>query len=321
MNMRKLTAGLTALVLSGAAWAQSFPAGPVKLIAPASPGGNIDVTARILAPALTEILGQPVIVENRAGGGGIIGASAALKAPPDGHTLMVGTSSTLSVGPNVYKNWPVDPLNGITPIINIQQVPFALVVESKSALRSVDDVLKQARSKPGAMTQAHAGNGSSNHLVSELFQMLTGAKFVFVPYKGGGPAMTSVISGETETYFDQTSTSVGHVRAGRIRVLAVTTDKRWPLLPDMPTFKEAGIDGFEVMNVTGFVGPAGMPQSVVNRLNEATLKALQDPKVKERFNAIGAVVVGSTPAQFGAFIKEDLERWAKVVKATGASAE
>lgn len=319
--MRKLTAGLTALVLSGAAWAQSFPAGPVKLIAPASPGGNIDVTARILAPALTEILGQPVIVENRAGGGGIIGASAALKAPPDGHTLMVGTSSTLSVGPNVYKNWPVDPLNGITPIINIQQVPFALVVESKSALRSVDDVLKQARSKPGAMTQAHAGNGSSNHLVSELFQMLTGAKFVFVPYKGGGPAMTSVISGETETYFDQTSTSVGHVRAGRIRVLAVTTDKRWPLLPDMPTFKEAGIDGFEVMNVTGFVGPAGMPQSVVNRLNEATLKALQDPKVKERFNAIGAVVVGSTPAQFGAFIKEDLERWAKVVKATGASAE
>ena len=319
--MRRLTAGLAALVLSSAVWAQSFPTGPVKLIAPASPGGNIDVTARIIAPALTEILGQPVIVENRAGGGGMIGASAALKARPDGYTLMVGTNSTLSVGPNVYKNWPVDPVNGITPIINIQQVPFALVVGSKSALKSVDEVLKQARAKPGAITTAHGGNGSGTHLVSELFQMLTGTKFLLVPYKGGGPAMTSLISGETETYLDQASAVVGPVRAGMIRALAVSADKRWPSLPDVPTFKEAGIDGLEVMNVTGFVGPAGMPQSVVNRLNEATLKALQDPKVKERFDAIGAVIVGSTPAQFGAFIKEDLERWAKVVKATGASAE
>jgi tripartite-type tricarboxylate transporter receptor subunit TctC len=234
---------------------------------------------------------------------------------------MVGTSSTLSVGPNVYKNWPVDPVNGITPIVNVQQVPFALVVGSKSKLKSVDDVLKQARAKPGGMTMAHAGNGSSNHLVSELFQMLTGAKFLFVPYKGGAPAMTSVVSGETESYFDQASTSVSQIQAGRIRALAVTADKRWSTLPDVPTFKEAGVEGFEVMNVTGLVGPAGMPQAVVNRLNEATLKALQDPKVRERLHAIGAIIVGSTPAQFGAFIKEDLERWAKVVKATGASAE
>jgi len=319
--MTGIAAVLAALLFAGVAAAQAYPTGPVKLIAPASPGGNIDVTARILAPALTELLGQPVIVENRAGGGGMIGAGVALKSPPDGHTLMVGTSSTLSVGPNVYKNWPVDPLKGITPIVNVQQVPFALVVNAKSPLGSVDDVLKQARARPGAMTQAHAGNGSSNHLVSELFQMLTGAKFLFVPYKGGGPAMTSVVAGETETYFDQASTSVGHVQGGRIRVLAVTADKRWPALPDVPTFKEAGVDGFEVMNVTGLVGPAGMSPAVVKRLNGATLKVLQDPKVKERFDAIGAVIVGSTPEQFGAFIKDDLERWAKVVKATGASAE
>ena len=319
--MKRIAAGLVALLVAGVVAAQTYPTGPVKLIAPSQPGGNIDVTARILAPALGELLGQPVVVENRGGGGGMIGAGVALKSLPDGYTLMVGTNSTLSVGPNVYKNWPVDPLKGVTPIINVQQVPFAMVVGAKSPFRSVDEVLKQARAKPGGITQAHAGNGSSNHLVSELFQMLTGAKFLFVPYKGGGPAMTSVIAGETETYFDQASTSVAPVQSGRIRALAVTADTRWPTLPDVPTFKEAGVDGFVVMNVTGLVGPAGLSPAIVKRLNEATLKVLQDPKVKERFDAIGAVIVGSTPEEFGAFIKEDLERWAKVVKATGASAE
>lgn len=315
--MKRIVTALATLAVSAAAAAQTYPTGPVKLIAPASPGGNIDVTARILAPALHEILGQPFVVENRPGAGGKIGAGIALTAPPDGYTLLVGTSSTLSVGPNVYKEWPVDPVKGLTPIINIQEVPFALVVNANSRYKSVDDVLRQAKSKPGAMPMAHAGIGSSNHLVSELFQMLSGAKFLFVPYKGGAPAMTSVVSQETEAYFDQASTSVTQIKAGRIRALGVTADKRFGPMSDVPTFAEAGIRGFEVMNVTGLVGPAGMPEAVVKRLNEATLKALQDPKVRERLHAIGASIVGSTPAQFGQWIREDLERWARVVKQAG----
>jgi tripartite-type tricarboxylate transporter receptor subunit TctC len=312
--MKIIATALAAATFSAVALAQTYPSGPVRLIAPASPGGNIDVTARILAPALTQLLGQPFVVENKPGAGGMIGADAALKAEPDGHTLMVGTSSTLSVGPNVYKKWPVDPVNGITPIINVQQVPFALVVNAKSPYKSIEDVLKQARAKPGAMPMAHAGNGSSNHLVSELFQMLTDTKFLFVPYKGGAPAMASVVAAETEAYFDQASTSVNQIKAGRIRALGVTADKRFEPMPDVPTFEEAGIKGFEVMNVTGLVGPAGMSDAVVKRLHEATLKALQDEKIKQQLHALGATIVGSTPAEFGNWIREDLQRWAKVVK-------
>jgi tripartite-type tricarboxylate transporter receptor subunit TctC len=312
--MKTVCAALAAFAVSAAAVAQTYPTGPVRLIAPASPGGNIDVTARILAPALAQILGQPFVVENKPGAGGMIGADAALKAEPDGHTLMMGTSSTLSVGPNVYKKWPVDPVNGITPIINVQEVPFALVVNAKSPHKSVEDVLKHAKAKPGAMPMAHAGNGSSNHLVSELFQMLTDTKFLFVPYKGGAPAMASLVAGETEAYFDQASTSVNQINAGRIRALGVTANKRFGPMPEVPTFAEAGVKGFDVMNVTGLVGPAGMPEAVVRRLNEATLKALQDERVKQQLHALGATIVGSTPAEFGKWIREDLARWAKVVK-------
>jgi tripartite-type tricarboxylate transporter receptor subunit TctC len=311
--MKRLAFAAAAVALSAAAFAQSYPSRPVTIIAPASPGGNIDVTARIMAPALHEILGQPFVVENKPGAGGKIGAEAALKAAPDGYTLMMGTSSTLSVGPNVYREWPVDPVKGVTPISLVQQVPFALVVNAKSSYKTVADVLKQAQAKQGGMQMAHAGPGSSNHLVSELFQMLTGAKFLFVAYKGGAPAMASVVSGETEVYFDQASTSVTQVKAGRIRVLAVTAGERFAPLPDVPTFDEAGVKGFHVLNVTGLVGPAGMPQAVVQRLHEATVKALKDPKVQERMKGIGATIVGSTPPAFGAWIREDLARWKKVV--------
>lgn len=311
--MKRMAFVAAAVALSTAAFAQSYPSRPVTIIAPASPGGNIDVTSRIVAPALHAILGQPFVVENRPGAGGKIGAEAALKAAPDGYTLMMGTSSTLSVGPNVYKAWPVDPVKGVTPITLVQQVPFALVVNAKSPYKSVADVLKEAKSKQGAMKMAHAGPGSSNHLVSELFQMLAGEKFLFVAYKGGAPAMASVVSGETEVYFDQASTSVAQMKAGRIRVLAVTAEERFAPMPDVPTFDEAGIKGFHVMNVTGLVGPAGMPKEVVQRLYEATVKALKDPKVQERMKGIGAMIVGSTPQAFGEWIRKDLERWKKVV--------
>ena len=312
--MRTLALVLAALAASAAVTAQDYPTRPVRVIVPASPGGNIDVTARIIGPALQEILGQPFIVDNRPGGGGKIGTSIALTAPPDGYTLLMGSSSTMSVGPNVYREWPVDPIKGVAAIVNIQQVPFVLVVNANSNYKSVGDVLREAKAKNGQLPMAHAGNGSSNHLVSELFQSLTGSKYLFVPYKGGAPAMASIVSGETQAYFDQASTSVAQIKAGRIRALGVTSDKRFAPMSDVPTFDEAGIKGFHVMNVTGLVGPGGMHDAVVKRLNEATVRALRDPKVQERMNALGATIVGNTPAEFAQWIREDLARWSKVVK-------
>jgi tripartite-type tricarboxylate transporter receptor subunit TctC len=301
--------------------AQDFPNKPVRIIVPASPGGNIDVTARVLAPGMSEFLKQPVVVENRIGGGGMIGIDYVAKSAPDGYTIVMGSSSTFTVGPNVYKNWPIDPVKGLTPIMYVHFVPFALVVNAQSPDKSVHDLIKRAKDKPGTVSQANGGTGTSNHLVSELFQMLTDTKFILVPYQGGGPAMTSVISAQTESYFDQASTSVSPAQSGRVRVLGLTSKTRWAPMPDVPTFNELGIKDFEVNGVTGLAGPAGLPRAIVMRINEAVAYALSDLKVKDRMNTMGAVIVGSSPEDFDRFIREDLIRWSKVVKATGASAQ
>ena len=317
----RFASAVMVLLFASTAFAQVYPSRPIRLVAPGSPGGNVDLTARILGPGLAEILGQPVVVENRGGAGGVIAFSIVLKAPPDGYTLMIGTSSTLSVGPNVSKNWPVDPTKGLTPISYVHEAPFVLVTGPKSPFRNVDDLVRQARAAPGALNLAHAGDGTSNHMVGELFQMLTGAKFLQIPYKGAGPARTSVMSGETVGFFDQLNTSIGPGQAGQIRLLAVTSAKRLSLLPDVPTFKEAGIEGFEVTNFTGLVGPPGLKSALVKQLNEAVLKLLRDPKVQERLLGLGVAIVGSSPEQFGAVIQADLERWAKVAKVTGVSVD
>jgi tripartite-type tricarboxylate transporter receptor subunit TctC len=302
------------MLLPAEAWSQAFPSQPIRIIVPFAAGGNVDVTARAVAPMMTEILGQPVVVENRPGAGGMTAAGFVMSSKPDGYTLMMGSNSTLSVGPNIQKNWPYDPIKGITPITNIQFVPFALVVRAESGMRSVNDLIQRAKDKPGEITQAHAGVGSSNHLVSEFFQMLTGAKFLLVPYKGAAPAMNDLIGGQVESLFDQASTTVPQVQGGKIRALAVTAAERMATLPDVPTFKESGINGFEIMNVTGLVGPAGMDHAVVTKIREATVKSLENPAVKQVLAKLGVLIEGSTPQAFADFIREDLERWARVVR-------
>jgi tripartite-type tricarboxylate transporter receptor subunit TctC len=301
------------VVLPPAAWSQSFPSEPIRIVVPFAAGGNVDVTARLVAPIMSETLSQPVIVENRPGAGGMVGAAAALGAKPDGHTLMMGSNSTLSVGPNVYPNWPHDPIKGLTPICNIQVVPFALVVKADSGIQSVEDLLKRAKERPGEITQAHSGIGSSNHLVSELFQMSTGTKFTLVPYRGAAPAMNDLLAGQVETFFDQASTTVPQVSAGTVRALAVTSSKRMAALPDTPTFAERGVANFEILNVTGLVGPAGLDPAVVAKLHGAIGRALADPKVREAFTKLGVEIVGSSPGEFADLIKEDLDRWARVI--------
>jgi tripartite-type tricarboxylate transporter receptor subunit TctC len=302
------------LLCPAAARSQTFPSEPIRIVVPFPAGGNTDVTARLIAPVMQEVLGQPVVIENRAGAGGMIGAGGVMSSKPDGHTLMMGTNSTVSVGPNIFSNWPYDPIKGVTPISLIQTVPFALIVRADSPIRSLQELVKLAKEKPGEITQAHAGLGTSNHLVSELFQIRTGAKFLLVPYKGSAAAMTDLLGGQVQTLFDQASTTVSQVEGGKVRALGVTSAKRMAALPDTPTFAEAGVSDFEVLNVSGLVGPAGMDQSVVTKLHDATLKALADAKVKAGFAKLGVQVVGSSPEEFATFIKQDLDLWARVVK-------
>jgi len=307
--------------LATTAWAQPYPSKPIRIIVPFVPGGNVDITARTVAPALGDALGQPVVVENRPGAAGMVGAQAMMGSPADGYTLMMGSNSSLAVAPNLYPNWPYDPVKGIAPISNLAITPFVLVVKLGLPAQSLADFVKLAKEKPGQLSMASGGNGSSNHLVGELFQMMTGLKFSHVPYKGTGAALVDLAGGQVDLLFDQASSTVPNVRGGKIRALAVASSSRQSALPDTPTFAEAGLRDFEIDNFTGLVGPAGMPADAVAKVHAAAVKALATPLVKERFASLGVQPVGNTPEQFGVVIREDLARWSQVIKSAGVKVE
>ena len=307
--------------LAGTAWAQPYPSRPVRIIVPFVPGGNVDITARTVAPALGDALGQPVVVENRPGAAGMVGAQAMMSSPADGYTLMMGSNSSLAVAPNLYPSWPYDPIRGIAPISNLAITPFVLVVKLGLPAQSLAEFVRLAKEKPGQLSMASGGNGSSNHLVGELFQMMTGLKLSHVPYKGTGAALVDLAGGQVDLLFDQASSTVPNVRGGKIRALAVASSSRQSALPDTPTFAEAGLRDFEIDNFTGLVGPAGMPADAVAKLHAAAVKALATPQVRERFASLGVQPVGDTPEQFGAVIREDLARWSRVIKSAGVKVE
>jgi tripartite-type tricarboxylate transporter receptor subunit TctC len=319
--VKRFLAALAALLVAGTAWAQAYPSKPIRVLVPFVPGGNVDITARTVAPGLGEALGQPVIVENRPGAAGMVGAQALVASPADGYTLMMGSNSSLAVAPSLYANWPYDPLKGIAPITNLAITPFVLVVKPGLPARNLAEFLKIAKEKPGQLSMASGGNGSSNQLVGELFQMMTGVKFSHVPYKGTGAALVDLAGGQVDMLFDQASSTVGNVRGGKIRAIAVASSARQAALPDTPTFAEAGLRDFEIDNFTGLVGPAGMPAEAVAKVHAAAVKALATPLVRERFASLGVQPVGNTPEQFAAVIREDLARWSKVIKAAGIKVE
>jgi tripartite-type tricarboxylate transporter receptor subunit TctC len=319
--MPRLLAALLIGFSSAFAWGQTYPSKPVRILVPFVPGGNVDITARTIAPALGDALGQPVIVENRPGAGGMVGAQALAAAGADGYTLMMGSNSSLAVAPSLYPNWPYDPVKGIAPITNLQITPFVLVVKPALPAQTLADVLKLAKERPGRLSMASGGNGSSNHLVGELFQMMTGVKFSHIPYKGTGAALVDLAGGQVDLLFDQASSTVGNVRGGKIRALAVASKGRQSALPDTPTFGEAGLKDFEIDNFTGLVGPAGMPVDAIAKVHAAAVKALDTATVKERFASLGVQPVGNTPEQFAAEIREDLARWGKVIKAARISVQ
>lgn len=302
----------TALVCCQLASAQGFPSRPLRLVVPYAPGGNVDISARIVGPGLSELLQQTVIVENRPGGGGNVGAALVAKATPDGHTLLVGSSGPLSVNPVVFKDVPYDSVKDFAPVSLVQIVPLVVLVSPRFNVGSVKELIERAKAQPGKITMASAGSGTTNHFAIELFSSLTGAKFLHVPYKGSGPALGELLGGQVNTMVDQLTSSMGFIKDGKLKVIAVTAAKRVSALPGTPTLAESGVPNYEASTYLGILAPAGTPRDVVAKLNGALREVVGTPAVQERFRGLGADPGGSTPEQFSKMISDELNKWRRL---------
>jgi tripartite-type tricarboxylate transporter receptor subunit TctC len=298
--------------------AQDYPTQPVKLVVPFPAGGGTDALARWFAKGLEAKFGQPFVVENRAGSGTTLGAGFVARAAPDGYTIMLGTSSTYAIAPNVYKKVPFDPAKDFAPIALVAEVPFVLVVNPALPVKSVAELVALVRAKPGAMSYASAGIGTQHHVNAELLKTLTGIAMTHVPYRGGGPALQDVIAGHVPIYFGDVSTVMPLARAGKVRALALTISQRLDAFPEVPTMHEAGIANYNASAWQAFVAPAGTSPAIVARLNQALLEVVNSPETQKRFLELGLRPLTSTPDELGAFIKSELVRWGKVVEAAGA---
>ena len=300
-----------------AATAQTYPAKPVRFIVPFAPGGSTDLVARVLAQRLPEALGQAVVVDNRGGAGGVIGAELAARAPADGYTIVLGSPGPLTINPNLLAKMPYDTLRDFSPISLATISPFILVLHPSVPARSVRELIALARAKPGQLNYGSAGNGSVDHFSAEQFKSLTGINLVHIPYKGAGPAVTDLVGGHLDLMFENLPTVLPHVRSGKLRALAVGTKKRSALVPEYPTISEAGVPGYESSTAFGVLAPAKTPAAVIDRLNREIVKILNSPDVKERLSAQGLEAVGGTPQQYAAHLREELAKYGRIVKAAG----
>ena len=308
-----------ALVLaSSPARAQTYPSRPITMIIPFAVGGSNDMVGRAVGKKLTEAWGQPVVVENRGGAGGIIGSSVVAAAPPDGYTLLL-VSSTFTINPAIKKSMPFDTIKDFTPIAFIARSPLLLVASSKLAVKSAREMLDLARSKPGQISYASAGPGSINQIAAELIALSTGTKFMHVPYKGGAPALNDLLGGHVDIYVSSLPQVLQLAQSGQARALAVTSAKRTALLPDVPTLAEAGISGFDLGSWWGIVGPAGMPADIVTALNQEIGKMLSSPELSNFLSTEGAEAETMTPQQFGELMRLETERWIKVAREANIS--
>ena len=301
---------------SAAAQAQDYPTKPVRLVVGSTPGGGTDISARTIAPKLSEYLGQQVIIENRAGATTTIGVNFVARSAPDGYTLLMGVSS-LTINPHILKNVPYDVVKDLAPISQVVVAPNIMVAHPSLPARSVKELIAFARARPGQLNFAAGGAGSSQHLAIELFLSMTGLKIIHVPYKGQGPALLDVMAGHVSLMMANVISALPQVKSGRIRALGVTGLKRAAVAPDIPTIAEAGVPGYEVLQWYGVLAPAATPRDIIARLHAVTVRALQDPAIKERFVSEGGETVGSTPEEFSAIIRADLKKWGKVVKDAG----
>ncbi len=318
--IRTLTATLLAAVLPVAfASAQSYPSGPLRLIVPYPPGGGTDVLSRAIALKLNEAWTQPVVVENRGGANGNIGAALAARAAPDGQTILV-VPIGFAVNPSIYKDSPFDAIRDFQPVSQLASNPSVLAVHPSFPPRTVKEFIAILKARPGEINYASSGNGSTPHLATELFKMMTGTRMNHIPYKGGGPATIDVVAGQVPVYIMSPVQAAPHMKSGRLRALGVTSEKRDPAFPDIPTLAEAGVPGYSMINWYGMLLPAGAPKPVLDKLHAEIVRILRLPEVRERLAAEGATVIGSTPEQFAAFLKSEIAKAARIVAAAGMTA-
>ena len=312
--MKRLFVFLASLSFSLAALCQEFPTHPIRLVVPWPPAGNVDITARAIAPAIGDLLGQQVVVENRAGAAGRIGCAEVAKSAPDGYSLVLGSTGTMTAGPAVWKNVSYDPLKDFVAVGAIQSVPIVLTAAPKAPFSTYQEFSKLAKEKPGQVTIASAGSGSSNHLALELLMKQAHLQVLHVPYKGSGPAITDVLGSQVNGMMDQLTASISHIREGRMKALAITSPARSPLLPEVPTLAELGVQGAEADTFTGIFAPAGLPAPVLQKLSSSIRRALSTPAVRERYKAMGVDIMDMGQPDFAAYVKTDFDKWRRVAK-------
>ncbi|WP_311222477.1 MULTISPECIES: tripartite tricarboxylate transporter substrate binding protein [unclassified Acidovorax] len=303
------------------AFAQAYPTKIITIVVPFAAGGTTDILARIIAQGLTTELGQSVVVDNRAGAGGNIGGQLAARAAADGYTLFMGTVGTHAINASLYKKMPFDPVKDFAPLTRVANVPNLLVANPAQPYKTVQELIAYAKANPGKVNFGSSGSGSSIHLSGELFKSMAKVDMQHVPYKGSAPAVTDLLGNQIGIMFDNMPSAIQHVRSGKLRPIAVTTAKRSPELPDVPTIAEAGVPGYEATSWFGMFAPAGTPALIVAQLNKALVKVLAQPDVKKKINEQGAETAGETPEQFAAFIQTEAVKWGKVVKESGASVD
>ena len=312
---------LSVVSFSGAAYAQAYPTKPIRFVVPYPPGGPLDTVARLLGAKVGEAMGQPVVVDNKPGAGGNIGADIVAKSPPDGHTILMGAVATHAINPTLYKSIPYDAVKDFVPVTQVASTPNVLVVNPSVPANNVREFIAYARANPGKLNFGSGSTGSAGHLAGELFKSMAGVEMAHIPYKGAAPAMQDLVAGQIQLMFDNLASSLGQVRAGKVKALAVTTAKKAALAPELPTIAESGLPGFDISTWFGIFAPAGTPKAAIDRLHAEFTKALAAPDVREKMPNLGAEPVGSSPEAFAAYIRSEADKYAKVIKASGAKVD
>jgi tripartite-type tricarboxylate transporter receptor subunit TctC len=294
--------------------AQDYPNKPIKFVVPFSPGGSTDIIARLVGEKLSQRLGQPVVIDNRSGSGGNIGADAVAKAPADGYTILMGTTGIMAINDSLYAKLSYDAANDLAPVVHVASLTNVLAVNPELPAKNVQELIDYAKKNPGQLNFASSGPGSATHLVGELFKSNTGIDIVHIPYRGSGQAMTDLLSGKVSMMFDQIASSVSNIEGGKLKALGVTSKDRSAALPNTPTIAESGVPGFEALSWSGIAVPAGTPQPVIDRINREVNAILQDPAIRERFAELGADPIGGSPADFESHLDKERAKWSKVVK-------
>jgi tripartite-type tricarboxylate transporter receptor subunit TctC len=310
-----------AMTLGVSAWAQGWPSKPVTVVVPWPPGGPSDTVARPVAKALTDALGKPFVIDNRGGAGGNIGSAAVATAAPDGQTLLITSSAPIVINPHVYKKMPYDPQKGLAPVTNMLRVPLVLVAHPSVPASNLKELIAHIKSQGGKFTYASSGNGTPQHMTSELFKTTAKLDMVHVPYKGSAPAINDLLAGHAPIMFDSTVAILPHIKAGKVKAIAMTGASRSPQLPDVPTFAEAGLPGVESYAWYGMFAPGNTPKDLLAKINAEALKAMKTPEYDRVLKETGSEFVGDTPENFAAFIKAESDKWGKVAKETGATVE